>query len=242
MCDSRVVRRSWMALVGALVLSCDNPARILDVPDVRTMRLFMILDPDSTSQAAIVQHTAGEALLALRGEIFENGVLRASAFAGDTASYEEMGACGRRYGVLVDLPRCVALQFRPRAAATYRVNIISTGRDTATATTTIPGDFQLVSSEVRGTPPGGVGVRATWTKSTGVFRYVVAVRGQVNACFPDPCSVPFDEHPRWFAVTEDTTIDATIESRLFHGAYGPWFLDVYAMNRDLYAHLMTGAP
>ncbi|HEY7395653.1 MAG TPA: hypothetical protein VH559_12450, partial [Gemmatimonadaceae bacterium] len=47
---------------------------------------------------------------------------------------------------------------------------------------------------------------------------------------------------RWFAVTEDTTIDATIESRLFDGAYGPWFLDVYAMNRDLYAHLMTGAP
>src|SRR5262245_20319926 len=187
MCDSRVVRRSWMALVGALVLSCDNPARILDVPDVRTMRVFMILDPDSTSQAAIVQHTVGEALLALRGEIFENGVLRASTFAGDTASYEEMEPCGRRYGVLVNSPRCVTLQFQPRPAATYRVNIVSTGRDTATATTTVPGDFRLVSSQMRGTPPGGVGLRATWTRSTGVYRYVVAVRGQVNACYPDPC-------------------------------------------------------
>src|SRR5262249_24300186 len=110
------------------------------------------------------------------------------------------------------------------------------------ATTTGPGDFQLVSHELRGGPPGRVGLRVTWTKSTGVFRYVVAVRGRVNPCSAEfPCFISYDDHPRWFAVTEDTTIDATIESRFFDGATGPWFLDLYAMNRDLYAHLMTGA-
>ena len=249
MSDSRAVRRSWMALVGALVMSCDNPARMLDVPQVRTMRVFMILDPDSTSQVVLVQHASGESLLDLRGQIFENATLLASTVAGDTASLEETRPCGDRYGVLVGSSRCVAFQFRPLFAGTYGVNIVSTGRDTAHATTTVPGDFRLVSHELRGALPGPIGLRATWTKSTGVFRYVVAVRGRLldfgggcdpaeYQCPPDP---PYDEHPRWLAVTEDTTIDATIESRFFDAARGPWVLDVYAMNRDVYAHLMTGA-
>ncbi|HEY9226791.1 MAG TPA: hypothetical protein VIP11_09105 [Gemmatimonadaceae bacterium] len=227
-----------VGLVVTLGVSCDDPSRILDIPDVRAIRVFMILDPDSTTQPILAQHVSGEALDNLRATVSQGAELVSAGASPGPGTYEEMGPCGARYGGwLVNSPRCVVVPFRPGVGRTYDVAVSADGRSTARATTTIPGDFRIVSHTVRGNPPGTGGLQVTWTKSVGVFRYVIAIRGvAVRNCPSDS-----DCHPRWFAVTEDTTISATVPGDRFEDASGPWYLDVYAMNEDLYTHFMTGA-
>jgi hypothetical protein len=146
--------------------------------------------------------------------------------------------CVARYGEIVGGGRCADIAIAIRTGGTYRVRVSATDYDSATATTTVPTDFAIVSHSVAGRPPGTFTLNATWRSSAGTHRYVVAVRGvatEAESCDPDyRCT------DRWFIVTADTTLAATVDARYFIAAGAPYFLDIYAMNEDVYGYLITG--
>ena len=237
--EHRPIRAAAAAAVIAVgAAACDDPLQPIDVPQVDALRIFMVLDPDEDTQMMLVEHTAGELLTGLRGVVVTEGREIASDAVPPDRSVEERLPCLLRYaGVLVEFPRCLTLPFTPEYGASYDVRVSASERPDASATTTVPGDFRIVSHKVSGSPPGTGGLNVTWTRSSGVFRYVVAIRGEKS----DNCAHPTGCFKRWFATTTDTTLAATISDEYFERAGGPWHLDVYAMNKDVFTHLMTGA-
>jgi hypothetical protein len=241
MCASEMRRRvaAWalMSSLG-LALGCDDPVQPIAVPDLGALHVFMVLDPDQPTQLMLVQLTSDESLIDLRGVVSAAGREIATGTAERDRSLLELTKCVERYGTLVGFPWCMELPFTPEHGVSYRVSVSARDSPPASATTTIPGAFSIVSHSVGGSPPGTGGLKATWTTSTNAFRYVIAMRGtpRTNCASDSRCT------KRWFAVTTDTTIDTSISADYLEEATGPWYLDVYAMNEELYTHLTTGAP
>jgi hypothetical protein len=230
--------------IALAVAGCDDPMQPRVAPDVTELTLFMLLDPTLGTQPIIVQQGSAQSQVSMRGTVRTATGLIAEDAVDDTSSpYPNMTACNNRYLVIM-FPefwssRCMTFSFKPQPGETYDVTVTANGRPTAQATTAVPGNFAIVSHKIHGNPPGTVRVQATWTKSAGVHRYVVALSGMPNdmpSCFPEILC-----HPRWFAVTEDTTIDAVVDAKHFESSAGPYSVTVHAMNRELYGYLMTGA-
>jgi len=240
--------RRIASLSAALLLtSCDNPTRPLAVPTVESLGVFLILDPDSSTQAIVVRQQGGRPLIDLHAFIRTGGVLAAQSDspAPDSAtSYSrEIEPCLRRYGGdwLGWTLRCVSVPFTPAYGATYSMEVTSLNRPTVAGTTTVPGAFAIVSHHVSGPMPGDVMLDATWTSSPGVYRYVVAVRGGIDTRGGPSCYPNVGCYSLWHVVTQDTTITARVGATTFEGSSSPFELVVYAMNRAVFEYMMTGS-
>lgn len=240
----RARRTALVAAMVAIVQGCREPT-MRPWPQPQEMQLFMILDPDQPSQPMLVSalgNIEGDhdtKLGNVTAELSLDGAVLAAESTGEFLGDGEYNPCIERIGGIVSLgARCVNFDFTPQPGGPYEIEVTHAGRPTARATTIVPAPFTIVSHEVQGTLPGTARLRATWTQSAGTHRYVVAIRGRQredgSSCSPD--SQCFS---RWFLSTADTTVDVIVDAKYFEEAVGPWFLDVYAMNRDVYGYLMT---
>jgi hypothetical protein len=237
-----VLRLCRAAGVGALLApgalaGCDDPTTPRQLPVIQSMRLLLILDADQPEQPILVQHVSHGHLPELRGTLSDGTQQWVATSTDDSPNSEEWFPCSERYGGFVDLPRCLTFGVSARFGVTYEVSISALGVPTATATATVPGDFRIVSFSSEGRPPGTTRLRLTWTRSAGSHRYVVAIRGEKTYnCFPDSVC-----DQRWSLATQDTTLDGTVGAEFFANTTGPYFVDVYAMNRSIFEYLTTGS-
>lgn len=237
---SDLARRTLGAAALALsVGGCGDPLLPREAPELRSMTLFLILDPDKPNQPLLVKpaETVGT-LPGLTGEIRVDG--RVAASVPPLAGEPDLGAyvpCQARYGpISVAQPRCLDFALRPEFGRTYQVAISANGHPAASASATVPGDFRITSARASGAPPGTGGLQVRWSASPGAFRYVVAVR---PATAPR-CVQIRDCDQGWSMATRDTSLDATVPAEALAGGEGPWYVDVYAMDQALYEYLTTG--
>jgi hypothetical protein len=241
-CRGDAARSSRAAAVAVLLLAgafagCSDPVTPRDIPVIWSMRLLFVLDPDEIQQPILVQHVSHGSLGEVRGTLSDGVQEWAATSTNESENSEEWIPCNERYGTLVNFPRCLQFAVTPRFGATYQISISAAGVPTATATATVPEDFRIVSFSSEGRPPATTRLRLTWTSSAGSHRYVVAIRGEKTYnCWPD--SVCDD---RWSLATQDTTLDETVDAKFFANTGGPFFVDVYAMNRSIFEYLTTGA-
>jgi hypothetical protein len=229
-----------LAAIAALLLAgCDDPMATRRPPNLPELRVFLIVDPDAASQPLLLQPVGARVVLErVRGEVRLDNQPVASITA-PTIPENEFLPCAMRYGILdADAqPRCLDFRFAPRYGASYRVSVSADGFQEVSGTVTVPGDFSVRTVVSRGAPPGTQGLEAAWSRSTGVYRYVVTLRPTIA---PECVRIRSCDQ-RWFAVTTDTTIQTTVPADKLAGGEGPWFLDVYAVDRPLYEYLTTGA-
>lgn len=224
--------------LASLLAGCDDPTLARQPPALDELRVFLILDPDAASQPLLVQPTTpGQLLEDLRGEVSRNDAAVAAA-VGQNDDGNEFLPCAARYGSLDSeaFPRCLAFQFAPEPEAVYRVRVEAAGRPPASATVSVPGDFELREVSADGDPPGTTGLEVRWTPSAGAYRYLVALRAETEP----RCVRIQDCDQGWFAVTQDTALRASVPAEELAGGGGPWFVDVYAMDRAVYEYLTTG--
>lgn len=228
------------ALALSLLLgACDDPLATRPPPELRALRVFLVVDPDAASQPLLVQPvSAGGVLRGLRGEV-RAGVQPVAAITAAATPDNEFLPCAARYGILdADAePRCLDFRFAPRPGTTYRVSVSAEGFPDAAATVAVPGDFRLLAATARGALPGTDGLEVSWTPSTGAYRYLVTVRAAVA---PECVRIRSCDQ-RWFAVTSDTTVQTRVPADKLEGGSGPWSVEVYALDRALFEYLTTGA-
>lgn len=240
MCASDFPRRAVVRLLALSVLmlstGCQDPTLTRIAPELNSLTLFLILDPDEDVQPLLVkQADTGDGIEGLAGELSRGGAVVAAVARGDT-SLDDSGPCHDRYSWIVFHHRCIAFSHRPEHGATYRVRVSADGQPSAIATATVPAAFTITELEARGELPGTEGLAVTWTRSVGTYRYVVAVRPTRLS----PCMQISDCDQSWFAATSDTTLQATVPAEALEGSGGPWTVDVYAMDKALYQYLTTG--
>jgi hypothetical protein len=232
--------------LGALVtfgaLGCDDPLRSLLPPsDTGSMMVLLVLDPDSTLQPILIEPVSP--LLGwdqLRIEFFLDGELANSVLVPEERTSDERYPCIGKYGPLFGYNgRCAVLAMAPSHGQRYSLVLSATGRPTATADGVIPGDFEIISVAAEGDPPGTEGLEVHWTASEGAWRYAVGVRpDSISGC---SYTGHIDECTRtWFAATADTVLRVKVPQDAVAGGHGPWWVDVFAMERGLYEHLTTG--
>lgn len=238
--------RILSAAAALLLAGCDDPARLLTPPPVRSMSLYMVLDPDRPEQPLLVKSPqADEPVLALRGEVRQAAATVESIAPEGDGTRDDYGPCIHSYGHIVHTggpPRCLAFSFSPRHGATYAVSVAAQGRPTASATVTVPGPFKIRSAAAQGSPPGTDGLQAAWTRSEGAYRYVVALRSDsLYSCYYDPtCSEPDWDTQAWWVATTDTAIEVRVPADRLRGGMGGWRVEVYAMDRHVFDFLSTG--
>jgi hypothetical protein len=238
---SKTLRRKIRRLIPAgfiALAACDDPTMTRPPPGLSAMTLFLILDPDAEVQPLLVKpaETVG-GLGGLAGEIRRGGTVVASVPRTTGAPENEFYPCAARYGALqVAPPRCLSFAHRPEYGATYTVSASADAYPLASGSTTVPGNFTITSATASGTPPGTGGLRATWTRSMGVYRYIVTVR---PASAPE-CVTALSCEQGWFVATQDTVIDAAVPAEALSGGGAPFHLDVYAVDEALYQYLTTG--
>lgn len=229
----------WLLPLALLLpVACDSPGAPRLAPRVEEMVVILALDPDASVQPLVVTTAeVGGRLEGLGVDVYRGDVVVASVQPARPASDDELDPCVDHYGVLMYSGeiRCVALDFTPDFGATYRLVVSADGRPTASAVATVPGDFDLLEVEADGQPPGTEGLLAAWTGSDGRYRYVVGLRSE-EICDQIDCK----SRPAWYAVTEATEISTTVPRDEIEGGFGPWHLDVYAVEEALYQYLTTG--
>jgi hypothetical protein len=234
-------------LLLALLAGCDDPTAVREAPPIRSMTFFMVLDPDAATQPLLVRPASAHGRIdQLAGRVARGSQLVASLAPSDDEDGNGFYPCSRRYGGLngIAYPRCLDFEFRPEPGATYTVEASAQEYPSASATATVPGDFRIVSATATGTPPGTAGLQATWTRSAGVYRYVVALRSQglVDCLHQSSACAEAYKPEDWLFVTTDTSVSTVIPAEgLAHGQPGEWLLDVYAMERGVFEYLTTGS-
>lgn len=204
------------------------------------MRLFLVLSPDSTIHGLSIvgADVAGDPGL---GTVVED-VAATVTVGGDTLLRTEPDTARSTHGHchtggFAGPFSCIHLDFRPVPGETYTVTVTAADRPMATATTHVPGDFELLEAEADGFPPGTDGLSVRWTESEGAYRYLVGIRILGAECLrlstcPDG----------WSATTTETTLDTIVPAdRLPSDEDARWFVDVHAMDRALYEYLTTGS-
>jgi hypothetical protein len=242
--------RSVALLAAALLCACDDPTEPRPAPDDDRLVVFALLDPDYFNSPVLVQQSQG-ALADLSGALRTGGVTVAeTTVVTPVASndlLDEQVRCLNRYfppDVFTSTwtARCVTLQALPQFGTTYEVAISAPGRQTARGTTTVPGDFEIVSHELRHESSGDMHVSATWRRSASVYRYIVTVMATQTGQ-PVECEFDSDCNERWFHVTEDTSVSTLVPARFFRNAdttVNPRVLAVHAVSREMYGYMMTG--
>lgn len=227
--------------------ACDDPLRVRPAPVDTRMAVFMIMEPLHPIQPVEIQETPGLPNTAAEIVVQSGDSLVASVTAVPPTMFSpaQSAICAVRHGLHAGTTRdslswttqCVPVGFDARYGAAYRVTVAREGRRTATGSTVVPGDFDIVESEISGDPPRRV--TATWTRSAGTHRYLVALGGVENMIFGGPC----EQHScaRWFAVTQDTAIVADIDPRFVENTRPPYSVSVWAVSRELLEGITTGA-
>lgn len=229
-----MTRRTLLRLraVAALLLvaGCGDPAAMVQPPVLRSLALYMVLNPDRDVQPVLVRPASAIDSVWDVGVRVTRGGATVHTVAPRTG---HQGNCTDAYGMYRHSAECVDVGFRPEPGGTYRVRVTSAAQPEADATVTVPGDFRIVAHEARGTPAGTQGLTATWTSSPGAYRYVVALRTTRLR----PVGVPGG----WMVTTGDTTITTTVPAEALVDGVGEWVLDVYAMERGIFEFLSTGS-
>ena len=213
------------------------------------MAVFMIMEPLQLIQPLEIQETPGLTNTAAEMVVQSGDSLVASVTAVPPPMFSGAASstCANRHGLhggssldsLSWTTQCVPVGFDARYGVAYRVTVTREGRRTAAGSTVVPGDFEIVEGEISGDPPGRV--TATWTRSAGAYRYLVALAGIEprpgdfgGACHQPSCV-------RWFVVTQDTAIVADIDPRFVEHTRPPYSVRVWAVSRELFEGIMTGA-
>lgn len=249
--------------VFILLAACDDPTASREPPPLRSMMVFMILDPDTVLQHALVLTAGAEGrVAALDAELLRDGELVASGTRMEDLFRSELQPCIDRYGTLgwrgeadegAGL-HCTNFRIAPEFGGTYSLRITADDRPTATATTRVPGDFQVLAVSAAGDPPGTAGLSVRWTPSDGAYRYLVGLRPTVPpwcsngkcGCSPDEsfCRWVAPDRQGWFVATADTVLETAVSGKgadEIAGSEGPWFIEVYAVDRALYQYLTSGS-
>jgi hypothetical protein len=235
-----------LAAAALLLAACDDPVQVLSPPTVRGLSLYMILDPDQPVQPLVVKAMqSGELVTNGRADVLQGGAPVASVVLESRKEYDDFEPCIARYSSVAfsgGPPRCVSFGFAARHGATYAVSVTAAGRPPASATVTVPGPFQILSVSAQGSPPGTAGLQATWSRSEGVYRYVVAMRSDsLIACRIDPSCPEGNWDPQaWWVATTDTTIQVTVPVDRIRGGTRGWRMEVYAMEQHIFDFLSTG--
>jgi hypothetical protein len=229
-------------LTGLLLglLACGDPLAFLEPPPVdRSIRLFMVLDPDSSRQALLLESLdPGGVYDDLRAELYADGTL-----VSEGEIQKEPGAphldstepCGQRYGTLGTdgAFACIVFEVFAEPGRTYDLVVSARDRPTARARTTVPGAFAITSIELDGEPPGSDRFDVRWNPSPHAYGYFVFLRSATVDC-PDARGCP----DGWLETTRDTTVSGAIPASLLDGGAGT--LVVLALDRSLYQYLTTG--
>jgi hypothetical protein len=224
-------------LLAATTAACDDPTLTRRPPELASMTLFLVLDPDAEVQPLLAKPASAERELAgLHGEVRRDGASVATAAGGSPQENAHLPCVGR-YGPVTIAAHCLAFAFRPAFGGTYSVAASADGYPSAAATTRVPGDFTITAVEAEGDPPGTGALRVAWTRSEGAYRYVVALR---PSTLP-PCVEMRSCEQGWSVATRDTTIHTAVPAAALAGAGGPWQVDVYAMDEAVYQYLTTGS-
>ncbi|HEX8363494.1 MAG TPA: DUF4249 family protein [Longimicrobium sp.] len=236
-----------LLLLALLAAGCDNPSAVREAPPIRSMTFFMVLDPDAATQPLLVRPASAHGRIdGLAGRVVRGSQVVAALAPSDDEGGNGFYPCAGRYGGLSGYayPRCLDFAFRPEPGATYTVEAAAQDYPSASGTTTVPGDFRIVSATATGTPPGTAGLQVTWTRSAGVFRYVVALRSQglVDCLHQSSACAEAYKPEDWLYVTTDTSLSTVVPAEgVAHGQPGEWILDVYAMERGVFEYLTTGS-
>lgn len=198
------------------------------------MVVLLLLDPDFSTQPLLAYAVNGVGPIpGARGEVYRGGELVAAE-----AASTFFWSCADRYGSLggAGVPACIDFDLTPEFGATYEVRASGEGFPSISATVSVPGDFRVREVTARGTPPGTEELQVRWTPSSGAYRYVVALRPQMEP----RCIAMNNCRQGWYAVTSDTVLREKVPAAELEGAEGPWSVDVYAMNQAAYEYLTTG--
>jgi hypothetical protein len=235
-----------LALTLSSITACDDPTALRPAPDQdRSLTVALVLVADSPVQPLLVRSVAigdrWEFKGYLHAEIHDDANELAAFAMMDTipsSDWKDYSHCNYLYGTLA-LPSpsdCLPLEFRPRFGARYHLRVTAEDRPTVEGTTTVPGDFEIVSISARGYPPGTASLEAEWTASEGAHRYLVALRSENFICYNVRGCLD-----GWFTETDTTIIRTTVPESGLKEGIGPWHLDIYAVDRALYEYLTTGS-
>lgn len=231
-------------LVLALLLTlqgCGDPLALREAPPAdRSIRLFMVLDPDSAWHALFLESLdPGGIYRDLRAELYTDGALIGVGEApnGSTPSPAPSDPCAERYGTLGydGAFACLVFETTVERGRSYELVVSARDRPTARARTVVPDSFAITAVNLDGRPPGTDGFEVHWHASPGAYGYFVFLRAESTHC-PDVhgCS------SGWLVTTRDTTVAGTIPAELLEGGSGPWSLGVLALDRGLYEYFTTG--
>lgn len=201
-----------------------------------------LLDPAEEVQPILIESVSpGLEWEQLSVELHLDGDVAASLIVDDTWESDELYPCVFRYASkMTNSPRCPVLEATPKYGMSYRLIISAAGRPTASAEGVVPGDFEIVSALARGDPPGTEWLEVHWTRSEGAWRYIVGIRPDtIRGC--SRTDLIRECARTWYAATQDTVLRTRVPSSALEGAIGPFFLEIFAIERGLYEHLTTGA-
>lgn len=232
-----------LALCAVLAGGCHDPTATRLAPREKQLLIMLDLDPELDVQplfATTFDLRAPEDLVA---ELWSNDSLVS------TAVPEGLYECRLRFngiqtGITGQHNYCRVFYYRPSYGSTYKLVVHSSGRPTATAETTVPGDFQVVGGTIEGDPPGTEKLDVTWTRSEPSYRYVVFVRdrsyGPLGIYSVHQNSLP-GLSPGWTLTTTDTTVSTRRpRDQVWDGMDGDWVVAVYAVDRALYDFMTSG--
>lgn len=232
----RALRRALLALTLGLA-GCIDPAsaRLPLETSERDLIVFMVLDPQRTGQdgrplQAAVITTSDVSLSELSGLEVDLMNSDGSLGRGQPTSSE----CPY-FGSYAAPSTCVVFEVNAAAWESYSLLASADGHTPVTGAATVPGAFEITSYVAEGGPPGTGGLAVEWTPSPGAYRYLVAVRAaRTPGCFPD-CD-------GWMAITAEPRFSGIVPREALAPGQGPWFLDVYALDRPLHNYLVSGTP
>lgn len=192
------------------------------------MILFAVLNPDSTHHSVRIETADNMSRVELR----ELAVTIYKETSGDWTPVAAWKGDGRTslcdsYSYVV----CVRLEASLEPGAVYKVEAGADGRATASGKTTVVGDFQVEEAEMTGNP-GARAIRASWTESTGTYRYLMALRRRDEFCAN--CT------QAWYRDLEGTSYDGPVPQSAVDSAGAEPVLDVMASDEHFHAYLHSG--
>lgn len=214
---------------GACLFGCGDPAAP-DIPDLTdgSLHLFGVLVADSSYQVVYVDQTDGLPITRLDAVLSEVGPDGGLTTVATAAPVEGQGTS-----------YAMVFEARVEPGRRYRVTVTAPGRPTATASTTVPSDFEITALDARGDPPGSTGLTAVWSPSAGAFRYIVNVRASPDCLTNPPICEGFGSP--WAGVTGEARIDTIVPAAAIPADRTRAVeVAVIAVNRELFEYFTTG--
>lgn len=244
MCTSRfrasALKTALAAFLGLGAAGCDDPTATRLAAPLSGIRMFLIVDPDQPSQPLLIKPAdEGGSLANLRVEIRTgNGQLVPVHLLPPEYEGFELQPCIERYGSIVggNAAHCLDLSFTVRKGERYEVRVLADDQPTASASFAVPGEFSLLQATADGGSSAPTRLDVQWTPSAGVYRYLVAVRPTT----PPSCVEQGSCQRNWFATTTETSLITMVPEGELDGAAGPYFVDVYAVDRAIYEYMTSG--